>query len=537
MNNYLVIIDDSFTLKATRVDATGKSEAVVVASEVELAVALKEIKASFKAVRDVVVVTRDAVAGSVEFPPGAADSLGFNERNQLVQFELMSKMPQNDTMIGEVLVGREVITHAQLQELLTEQRESRKDRSSGNYQQLGALAISKGFATQDQIDKAVDVQRRVNQPKIGYSPLAGVGPELKASYGMPAATEVGFMYQEVREQWLAALKQTGFRLSAILPFAGLTRHYFGKQFTSGNLVELYDHGINIVALDGSGAAESIPFGGKPMDVEQLSNLLSRVGSSQKYIWAATNELRELVLATGEHTNKASQLLDDPSDSVQVLGASTVYAINAMRHVVFPLKNPPKPLREQPFMPWVYAVMLAAIVVFVAENHIKKEIQPLVSDLDAERLEHQKWEDNWAEASEFLDKIGMLEDGIKKNQELISTANSGIQLIGNLRNRSGFQIQLMETLMESISEGVIIDSLGSTSGDAFAVRLWALTPQQGSAFVEVFSEKLSLMNLTVEVLSTRSGKGDVGVDGTEMIVSINPQIEDAPVSVEEIEDAE
>ena len=80
-------------------------------------------------------------------------------------------------------------------------------------------------------------------------------------------------------------------------------------------------------------------------------------------------------------------------------------------------------------------------------------------------------------------------------------------------------------------------MGSTSGDAFAVRLWALTPQQGSAFVEVFSEKLSLMNLTVEVLSTRSGKGDVGVDGTEMIVSINPQIEDAPVSVEEIEDAE
>ena len=56
-------------------------------------------------------------------------------------------------------------------------------------------------------------------------------------------------------------------------------------------------------------------------------------------------------------------------------------------------------------------------------------------------------------------------------------------------------------------------------------------------MEVFSEKLSLMNLTVEVLSTRSGKGDVGVDGTEMIVSINPQIEDAPVSVGEIEDAE
>ena len=537
MKNDLVIIDDGFTIKATTVDATGKSAAAVVASEVELAAALKELKASFKGVRDVVVVTRDAVAGSVEFPPGAADTLGFNERNQLVQFELMSKMPQNDTMIGEVLVGRSLITHAQLQQLLTEQRESRKDRSAGNYQHLGALAVSKGFATQEEVDKSIDVQRRINQPPLGYSPLAGIGLELKASYGMPAGTEVGFMYQEVRDRWLAALKQAGFRLNAIIPFAGITRHYFGKQFANGNLVEIYDHGINIVALDGSRAVESIPFGGKPMEVEQLSNLLSRVGSSQKYIWATTDELRDLVLATGEHTNKDSQLLDDPNEVGQILGISTVNAINSMRHVVFPLKNPPKPLREQPFMPWVYAVLLAAGVVFLAENYIQQEIQPLVDDLETERLEHIEWEDQWAEASDFLGRIGTLEDDIKTNQELIANADAGIQLIDNLKNRSEFQIKLMETLMGSISEGVIIDSLESTSGDAFAVELWSITPQQGSAFVEIFSEKLSAMNLTVAVLSTRSGQGDVGVDGTEMLVSINPQIEDAPANVEELEDAE
>ena len=186
----------------------------------------KEFKASFKGVRDVVVVTREAVAGSVEFPPGAADNLGFDERNQLVQFELMSKMPQNDTMIGEVLVGRSLITHAQLKQLLAEQRESRKDRSAGNYQHLGALAVSKGFTTQEEVDKSIDVQRRINQPPLSSSPLAGIGPELKANYGMPAGTEVGFMYQEVRDRWLAALKQVGFRLTAIVPFAGTARHYF-----------------------------------------------------------------------------------------------------------------------------------------------------------------------------------------------------------------------------------------------------------------------------------------------------------------------
>lgn len=533
----LVILDDGFNLKATTVDGSGQSEAVVEASEVDRVAALKEIKRTFKGIRDVIVVTNEAVSGSVEFPPGAAETIGFNERNQLVQFELSTKIPQNNTMIGEVLVGRSVINQDQLNELISEQKESRKDRSAGNYQQLGALAVSKDFATQDEIDNALDVQRRINEPKLGYSPLAGIGPELKANYGMPAGTEVGFIYQEIRDAWITALKQAGFRLKVLLPFAGITRHYFGKQFNSGNLVELYDHGINIVPLDGSGATESIPFGGKPMDVERLANLLSRIGSTQKYIWPTTEELRDLVLATGEHTNKDSHIIDEPGETVQIVGLSAVNAINSMRHVVFPLKNPPKPLREQPFMPWLYAIAIAAVLVFMCENHIQTEIQPLLDDLEQERVEHMEWEDNWSEAAEFLDKIAILEEQIKTNQELISNADNRIELVDNLRNRSGFQINLMEILMESISEGVIIDSLQSTSGDEFSIQLWAITPQQGSAFVEVFSEKLSALNLNVEVLITRSGKGDVGVDGTEMVVSINPQIENTPEKVEELEDAE
>jgi hypothetical protein len=209
----------------------------------------------------------------------------------------------------------------------------------------------------------------------------------------------------------------------------------------------------------------------------------------------------------------------------------------MRHVVFPLKNPPKPLREQPFMPWLYAIVIAAVLVFMCENHIQTQIQPLLDDLEEERVEHVEWEDNWSEAAEFLDKITTLEEQIKTNQEIIASNDHRIELVGNLRNRSGFQTKLMETLMESISEGVIIDSLESTSGDKFSIQLWAITPQQGSAFVEVFSEKISALNLNVEVLITRSGKGDVGVEGTEMVVSINPQIENTPEKVEELEDAE
>ena len=46
-----------------------------------------------------------------------------------------------------------------------------------------------------------------------------------------------------------------------------------------------------------------------------------------------------------------------------------------------------------------------------------------------------------------------------------------------------------------------------------------------------------MNLTVEVLSTRSGQGDVGVDGTEILVVSIRNSEDLPENLEELEDAE
>ena len=159
----------------------------------------------------------------------------------------------------------------------------------------------------------------------------------------------------------------------------------------------------------------------------------------------------------------------------------------MRHVVFPLKNPPKPLRDQPFMPWVYAALRAAGVVFT-ENHIKREIQPLIDDLETKRLEHIEWEDRWFSVK-FLGRVGMLEDGIKANQELIANADEGINLIGS-KESFGIPNQTIEMLMESISEGVI-DSLNSTSGDSFAVLALVYNAQQGSAFVEVLSEKLSV----------------------------------------------
>ncbi len=544
MNNYLVIIDDGFTYRgimpsgsgmpAAAPQQGGQSAGVQVSAAIELSSALQEFKSRFPGCSQVIVVTSEVTAGAMQLPPGAADELGFDELNQLVQFELGTRVSFSEVLLGEVLLGRGVLTHAQLQELLLTQKESRQNQSPGGYRQLGVLAVEKGYASQSEIDLALDAQLRMNAPAQDALPLAGVGAELKPSYGTSAGVEVALTTDVVRNKWVSGLKKVGLRLSALLPLAGASRSAVSRQYPDGTLLELYNHCLNVVPLDGSGAVETIPFGGKALDAEQLSSLLARVSGSPKVICTASQELHDLVVATGEHLTPEVELFDTGPGTASLDGlvaSSAVSAVNSQSFPVILLKNPPKPLAQQPYTPWVVAAVLFLAAVLVAEGYIKRNLQPLEKDLEAENTAHQAAEDLLGEAADYLYQVEQARDAIAEKSTEVQRSEKELGLIASLQNRSSFHVKLMEVLMDSISEGVVIDNLASSGGDAFELTLWSITPSQGSQFVEELSKRLTREQLTMEVMDTRAGSGRVDIEGTELVVRISPQIESIPVEAE------
>ena len=541
-----VIIDDGFQLHGRVLNAAGQVVATATvpdASDLEVAVA--QLRKPLAAVREVIVVSAAVKAGSVALPPGVVGKLGFTELNQMVQFEMSAQLGRGSVMLGEILLHRGYLDSQQLATLLEEQRDSRRDPSRGGFKPLGTLAQEAGHLDSSQLESCLQQQSRINLVDATTVPLAGIGQAAAATaYGNQHATTVALVDQQVRDQWNRALKKSGFRAVALVPLIGSCAGVLAEQFqeTTGAVVQLHATFAGVVQInDGNPTSiETISFGGKPLDAERLGNLLQRINSPLKVVMPACVSLGELVRATGEHTTPQLHVLEDEGGIWNRIAQSADRAIQQASRLAVPsvpLKNPRRPISQEPLVPWVLAIMLFGVLLVAGEWLIEQKLTPLRAKLDSQGKTHIALDERIEEYSEWNFAIERAEERRDELQSQLLPIENRNDLIDNvLVTRTRFYSRFLKLLMETVGEGVIIDGLSSQGGEAFTVDVWSINPAQGGLFVEEITRRLAVEKITVEVLSTRKGKGKLGIEGTELKLAVAPEREQVEPSDQEDNDA-
>ena len=527
-----VIIDDGFQLHGRVLNAAGQVVATATAGDAsDLEAALAELRKPLGAAREVIVVSAAVKAGSVALPPGVVGNLGFAELNQMVQFEMSAQLDRGSVMLGEILLHREYLTSEQLAALLEQQRASRRDTGRGGFKPLGALAQEAGYLDANQLEICLQQQVRMNQGDVTAIPLAGIGQSGSATaYGNQHATTVSLADQQVRDQWVKALKKKGFRCVALVPLIGSCAGVLAEQFqeTTGAVVQLHGTFAGVVQVsDGNPTSiETISFGGKPLDVERLRSLVQRINSPVKVVLPASESLGELVRATGEHATPQVHLLEDEAgvwDRIALSASRAIQQTSRLAVPSVPLKNPRRPLREGPFVSWAVAVMVFAVLLVAGEWLIEQKLAPVRADLTSQEQEHVSLDERIELYSEWSFAIGLEEERRDKLLSQLLPVEAQNDLVENvLATRTGFYSRFLKLLMETVGEGVIIDGLSSQGGEAFTVDVWSINPAQGGVFVEEITTRLAAERITVEVLSTRKGKGKLGIEGTELKLAVAPE---------------
>jgi|GEM_PF-1283055 len=541
-----VIIDDGFELHGCLLNAAGQVVASASASDAsDLDEALSQLRKPLAVAREVIVVSAAVKAGSVALPPGVVGNLGFVELNQMVQFEMSAQLGRDNVMLGEIFLHRGYLDSQQLGTLLEQQRASRRDPSQGGFKPLGALAQEAGYLDASQLEACLQQQVRMNQGDAAVIPVAGIGQAASAtSYGNQHATTVSLADQQVRDQWIKALKKNGFRCVALVPLVGSCAGVLAEQFqeTTGAVIQLHATFAGVVQVnDGNPTSiETISFGGKPLDSERLGNLLQRINSPLKVVLPASESLGELVRATGEHTTPQLHVLEDEGGIWnRITQASSRAILQASRLATpsVPLKNPRRPITQGPLVPWAIAIMLLGVLLVAGEWLIEQRLAPLRVKLERQGQEHVALDERIEEYSEWDFAIEQAEARRDELQSQVLPIESRNDLIENvLVTRTTFYSRFLKLLMETVGEGVIIDGLSSQGGEAFTVDVWSIDPAQGGLFVEEITRRLAAEKITVEVLSTRKGKGKLGIEGTELKMSVAPEREQLETSDQEDNDA-
>jgi len=541
-----VIIDDGFQLHGRALNAAGQVVATATAGDAsDLEAALGELKKTLGAAREVIVVSAAVKAGSVALPPGVVGNLGFAELNQMVQFEMSAQLDRGSVMLGEILLHRGYLTSEQLAALLEQQRASRRDASRGGFKPLGALAQEAGYLDASQLEVCLQQQVRMNQADVTAIPLAGIGQSGSATaYGNQHATTVSLADQQVRDQWVKALKKKGFRCVALVPLIGSCAGVLAEQFqeTTGAVVQLHASFAGVVQVnDGNPTSiETISFGGKPLDAERLRNLVQRINSPVKVVLPASESLGELVRATGEHATPQLHLLEDEGGIWNRIALSASRASQQTSRLAVPsvpLKNPRRPLREGAFVPWTVAIMVFAVLLVAGEWLIEQKLVPLRAQLTSREQEHISLDERIELYSEWSFAIGQEEERRDKLLAQLLPVEEQNDLVENvLATRTGFYSRFLKMLMETVGEGVIIDGFSSQGGEAFTVDVWSINPAQGGVFVEEITTRLAAERISVEVLSTRKGKGKLGIEGTELKLAVAPERQQREAGEQEGENA-
>lgn len=541
-----VIIDDGFQLHGRVLDATGQVTATAVVEDAsDLENAIGELKKTLGTAREVIVVSAAVKAGSIALPPGVVGNLGFAELNQMVQFEMAATLGQGSVMLGEILLHRGYLSSEQLAALLEQQRASRRDPSQGGFKPLGALAQESGYLGAEQLEGCLQQQLRMNQAEAGLVPVAGIGQSASATaYGEQHATTVSLVDQQVRDRWVKALRRKGFRAISMIPLVGSCAGVLAEQYqeTTGAVIQLHPTFAGVVQVaDGNPTSiEVIPFGGKPLDAERLGNLLQRINSPTKIVVPANESLADLVRATGEHKPPQVHVLEDEGGLWGRVGQMAARGAQQASRLVapsVPLKNPRKPLSQGPLVPWAAAIMILVVGVICGEGVIEQKLVPIQEQLASQTEEHIALDDRIEQYSEWDFSI---EQEMKRRDELLAEVlpiEARNDLIENvLATRTDFYGRFLKLLMQTVGEGVIIDGLASRGGEAFTVDVWSIDPAQGGLFVEELTRRLATEGITVEVLSTRKGKGKLGIEGTELKLAVAPERQEVATSKEEDDDA-
>ena len=165
--------------------------------------------------------------------------------------------------------------------------------------------------------------------------------------------------------------------------------------------------------------------------------------------------------------------------------------------------------------------------------MEQQLKPIHESLQSNRNTH-------IQLDEKLEKLYEYEFGINEQQSSqVNLKQKILPLRGihsvlqeALVNRNRFYLELLKTLINMDTEGVMIELFRSRSGDSFELTAWSLTPQQGNVYVEQLTKELNLSQLSVEVLATRTATGTANVPGTELLIKISPLLEDVTISSEE-----
>ncbi len=518
-----------------KIDLTARSEAI------DYKTAVNELVNSLRSMgwkgQQTILLTPAVFSTLLELPVSPKQPRPVMQMQEMIRWELEPLLMQHNMLwsIGQLLLVLGYLNEAQVKEVLDRQQGKHKTGlgdGHGNiysYKRFGELAMGMDFITQAQLDECLAKQAwlRSDSDEISCGWSSQVYPQAE---GDEEAGEVGVHSWLVSgasvgmmRQWEAAFAASKVTLKQVYPLVGCasglleqaedailleSQHGFvsGMRLEQGAVAAIkLQHRDLTAALDGClesyhglipPEAESIWIAAQDDAVDELAENLEVV---------LGRKIQLLAPAAGE----ASQgMLGAARDLFRMPGAGRSSAVS--------VRGPIPPIWQRPEARAVAAGVLLVLTIIALEATLYIRQGLAQGEHTRTAVAKKSFDAVVSEAQAKVDAVNKAKADVKAKEEELKNLNARFDFFAlELPARMMFVQSLMDELENTVNEDVVINAVEETPSLGFRIAGWALSETAAQQFILAFKTVMLPRGFDVVDPIVRAQGGRLGLIGYDI----------------------
>ena len=535
--------------KQLKVEATARSEAL------EYREAVAELLASLRSQgwrgRHAILLTPAVYSTLLELPVSPKQKRPALQMQELIRWELEPLLVQHNMRwsTGQILLAMGYLDEAQVTEVLDRQQGKHKSGGHGNiytYKRFGELAMEMGYVTQARIDECL--ARQAWLQAVGDDISCGWTPQIiqhEDGYGEEDADQSGVYPWLVSganigmmRQWEAAFAAGKVTLGEVYPLLGSAVGLL-EETDDAILLESHDGFVGGVRVQGSAVAATRLQQSRLSTVTDacLETYHGLVPPEAKKVWLAAGraEAVELNDTLGRLLGREVHLLPQTGKdgagkecSAAMLGAARDFfrMSGAGRSSPVSVRGPKPPVWQRAEARAVAAGILLMLIIATLEMslHIRKDMAQARHTTVA--TAKKEFDTIVAQAQARVDAVNKAKADIAAKEAEINKLMERFDFFAvELPTRAAFVQNLLNELVNTVGEDVVINAIEETPNLGFRVAGWALSESAAQHFIQSFKSAMAFWNVDVVDPIVRAQAGRLGMMGYDVhfrLVEMQPE---------------
>lgn len=479
------------------------------------------------------LLTPSVVLALLNLPVDPAQPRTDDEMRELVRWEMEPLLAQQIGLwsIGAILQGRGHIDQSQREAIMARSRIA----GTRGGARFGELAVELGLVNRSQVDEALELQTLLQEvdQELDCGWVVAAADEMQGGSGWLACA----VSRGLRERWVQAFELNQLQLDYLYPAIAPSVMSLAEQSMTDPVLEIHHGLVACVTANANGISglQVVPLSGDNLSVGDCMEVCHELmRQSMKTLWVHGDVSNHGIVIEQLQQRLEREILPLAVDQglAGLIGACQHFLSVQLLPIARIQGKPPGPPLYKQTNFWLIAVAVITLLAIVTLEVID------YSRHSAMQAEQQTLAIKLEKIESVRNKVGSRQQAAKTAKQRLDELQKQVQTVSSkldmlqkrIPQRQRFIAGFMDSLLSSVSDELVIDSVTEAEDQVIVIKAWSLSEQGAQQFIKDLAAAMGRWEMDVRDEEVWSQSGRLGLAGYAVTLRLVQRQRTAPSSL-------